>query len=164
MSDMSVASAVSSTQQSNSIQQSQWAQVQSLFKQLGQALENGDLAAAKTAFAALQNLAPQGAAAQTQGAASAQRGQAASTQGPMAALATALQNGDLAGAQQAFSQLQQAQGHHHHHHHGSQASSSTASSAATSNTSSPITISGSNDTVNIYETGGSGTGSINVTA
>jgi len=152
MSDLSISSATASTQ----TQQSQWAQRKSLFDQLGQALQNGDLKGAQTAFAALQANAPQGAQAQ-----GAQNG---SSQSPFAALATALQNGDLSGAQQAFSQIQQTQGHHHHHHHGSQASSSTAAPTS-SNTNAPtVNISGSNDTVNIYETGNSGTGSVNLTA
>lgn len=139
MSDLSVSSAASSV---NSTQQSQWAKVKSLWDQLSQALKNGDLGGAQKAFAALQANAPQGAASQAQGAA-ASNGQGSSSQNPMSALASALQSGNLAAAQQAFSQIQQTQGHHHHHHHGSQSSSSTpaaSDTAASSTTSGNVTI------------------------
>jgi hypothetical protein len=124
MSDLSVSSSASSLQQVN---QSQWAQVKNDWQQLGQALQSGDLAGARKAFAALQKDAPP----PPQGAAS-PAGLGSSTQDPFAALAKALQSGDLAGAQQAFSQLQQARGHHHHHH-GAQ------SAASTSTAPSPVT-------------------------
>jgi len=137
MSDMSVSSAVSSTQQS------QWAQRKSLFDQLGQALQKGDLQAAQAAFAALQQNAPQGPPPQN--------GQGNTSQNPFSALADALQKGDLAGAQQAFSQIEQAKGHHHHHR--AQASTSAAeTSAATSSTltgSAPSTASPVEITINI---------------
>jgi len=139
MSDLSVSSATSSV---GSTQQTQWAQTKSLWDQLGQALQSGDLAGAQKAFAALQANAPQGAASQAQGAA-ASNGQGSSSQNPMSALASALQSGNLAAAQQAFSQIQQTQGHHHHHHHGSQSSSSTpaaSDTAASSTTSGNVTI------------------------
>ncbi len=133
MSDLSVSSATSSV---GSTQQSQWAQTKSLWDQLGQALQSGDLAGAQKAFAALQAKAPQGAASQAQGAA-ASNGQGNSSQNPMSALASALQSGNLAAAQQAFSQIQQTQGHHHHHHHhGSQSSTSTPTTASTTATTS----------------------------
>jgi hypothetical protein len=151
MSGVSVSSAASSAV--NSTQQSPWAQVKSLWDQLGQALQAGDLAGAQKAFAALQANAPQGAASQAQGAA-AQNGQGGSSQNPLSALASALQSGNLAAAQQAFSQVQQTQGHHHHHHHGSQSSSSTStaapSDAATSSTNSgnvTININGGNNII-----------------
>jgi len=51
------------------------------------------------------------------------------------ALGQALQSGNLAAAQQAFSQIQQAGGHHHHHHHGSQNSSSSTAATTASPTS-----------------------------
>ncbi len=138
MSDLSVSSAANSTQQS------QWAQRKSLFDQLGQALQKGDLQAAQTAFAALQQNAPQGPPPP-------QNGQGNASQNPFSALADALQKGDLAGAQQAFSQIQQARGHHHHHR--AQASTSGAeTSAATSSTltgSTPSTASPVEITINI---------------
>ncbi len=135
MSDMSVASAVSSTQQSP------WAQRKNLFDQLGQALQKGDLKAAQTAFAALQKNAPQGPPPS-------QNGQGNGAQSPFAALADALQKGDLAGAQQAFSQVQQARGQHHHHHRAEASTSAgpataTAASAATTSSSSEPTATAS---------------------
>ncbi len=133
MSDLSVSSATSSV---GSTQQAQWAQAKNLWDQLGQALQSGDLAGAQKAFAALQANAPQGPASQVQGA-STSSGQGSATQNPMSALASALQSGNLAAAQQAFSQIQQTQGHHHHHHHhGSQSSSSAPATASTTSTSS----------------------------
>ena len=134
MSDLSVSSATSSV---GSTPQAQWAQTKNLWDQLGQALQSGDLAGAQKAFAALQANAPQGPASQVQGAATS-NGQGSATQNPMSALASALQSGNLAAAQQAFSQIQQTQGHHHHHHHhhGSQSSSSTPATASTTSTSS----------------------------
>ncbi len=101
MADLSVFSAV------NSIQQSSWTLRKTLFDQLGQALQKGDLKAAQTAFAALQKNVPQEPPPGSQGNGSPD---------PMAALGKALQAGDLAGAQQAFAQLQQTRRHHHHHH------------------------------------------------
>lgn len=83
-------------------------QMKTLFDQLGQALQAGDLTGAKDAFAALQARGPGSGP-------SPREGQGATAQGPFAALATALQNGDLAAAQEAFGQIQQARGHHHHH-------------------------------------------------
>src|ERR1035438_1325823 len=102
MSDLTVSSAASSAV--SSTQQSPWAQVKNLWDQLGQALQKGDLAGAQKAFAALQTNAPQGAASQAQGAAS-QNGQGNASQNPLSALASALQSGNLAAAQQAFSQI-----------------------------------------------------------
>ena len=107
MSDLSVSSAASSTQQSS------WAQRKTLFDQLGQALQKGDLKAAQTAFAALQKNAPQqGPTASDQ-----DHDEEHSNRNPLAAVGQALQSGDLAGAQQAFAQIPAGRGHHHHRHH-----------------------------------------------
>lgn len=87
-------------------------------QELGTALQSGNLSGARTAFATLQQDAPNLTA----------QSQNANTTNPraqaLAALGTALQSGNLAQAQQAFANLQQvtqgsmaAQGHHHHHHH-----------------------------------------------
>ena len=133
MSDMSVSSAASSTQLS------QWAQRKTLFDQLGQALQKGDLQGAQTAFAALQKSAP--------GLSASQSGQGNASQSPFTALADALQKGDLAGAQQAFSQIQQARGHHHHHRPlasssagGTSAAATTSSNSSASSTPGPVEI------------------------
>ena len=128
MSDLSVTSGVSSTQQG---QQSQWAQRKSLFDQLGKALQSGDLAGAQKAFTALQAISPQPPPSQN--------AQGNSTQSPFAALATALQNGDLAGAQAAFAQIQQTKGHHHHHHSSQSATTSTTSTTAAATTATTVT-------------------------
>ena len=77
--------------------------MKSLFDQLGTALQSGDLSAAKKAFSALQQNAPQEASAQKTN----------PMQNGFSALAQVLQSGDLSTAQQAISQIQQAGGHHH---------------------------------------------------
>jgi hypothetical protein len=100
MADLSVASAIGSTPQS------QAGQTKGLFEQLGKALQSGDLAGAQKVFTAIQQNAPQGAVSQV--------GQGSSGPSPFAALGRALQSGDLAGAQQAYAQIQQARGQHHH--------------------------------------------------
>jgi len=99
--------------------QSRFQQFQQDFQQLGQALRSGNLSAAQSDFAKLQQLNPQPASsAQT------------SSNNPVAqgfnTLAQDLQNGNLTAAQQQFATIQQdfqnqsAQGaHEHHHHHGS---------------------------------------------
>jgi hypothetical protein len=69
-------------------------------KQLGQALQSGDLAGAQQAFSTLQSLAQTGPLANSKAFAVTQRQQ------DFAAIGQALQSGDLAGAQQAFAQLQ----------------------------------------------------------
>jgi len=92
------------TSASTQASQNPWAQAQSQFQQLGQALSSGNLSAAQAAFSALQQNAPQGGQ-------SSQNAQGSSAQSPMAALSQALQSGNLSAAQQAFSQIQQAQGY-----------------------------------------------------
>jgi hypothetical protein len=69
-------------------------------KQLGQALQSGDLAGAQKAFTALQNLSQSGPLSNSNTFSKTQR------QTDFAAIGQALQSGDLAGAQQAFAQLQ----------------------------------------------------------
>jgi ribosomal protein S20 len=80
------------------INQSQLAKMKSQFDQLGKALDSGDLTAAKQAYSAIQQNAPQGA----------------SDQSPMAQmkskidqLGQALDSGDLAAAKKAYSAIQQ---------------------------------------------------------
>ena len=88
-------SAVSSTA-------SQWQQRKQDMKDLMAALQSGDLAAAQKAYSALS---PKGGSGRTDG--------------PLAQIGQALQNGDVAGAQQVAQnwQAQQAQRHHGHHGH-----------------------------------------------
>ncbi len=122
----------------------QWSQGNNPFQQLAQALASGNLSAAQQAYAAIQQNAPQGAAAQN--------GQGSTLQNDFAALGQALQSGNLAAAQQAFAQLQQAGGHHHHHH----GQESQAAGSASGDT---LTITGNSGTINIIEggTGAAGT-------
>jgi len=111
---MSVSGIFSSTFVNYSTQYSQ--QVQQEFQQLGQDLESGNLSAAKTDFATLQQLVPQsGATSPTQ------------TSDPLAQnfnqLAQDLKSGNLSAAQQDYAKLgpsfpRQASTPHHHHHHG----------------------------------------------
>jgi len=82
------------------INQSQMAQMKNQFDQLSKALDSGDLAAAKKAYSAIQQNAPQNA---PQG-----------NQGPMAQmkskfdeLGQALDSGDLSAAKKAYSAIQQ---------------------------------------------------------
>lgn len=94
------------------------------FQQLGQDLQSGNLSAAQSDFATLQNLQAQNSTASSQ------------SNSPIAQafsqLAKDLQSGNLSAAQQDFATIQQdfqngstqgqtqaTQGHHHHHHGGS---------------------------------------------
>jgi soluble cytochrome b562 len=112
---------------------------------IGKALSSGDLTGAQQAFSNLQNLI----SGQAQSSASAAGGSTSSTGTDAITtdfnnLSTALQSGDLKGAQAAFKQLQsdlsaanQAQASetgHYHHHHGAAADSISTDSASTSAT------------------------------
>lgn len=112
---------------------SAFAQRRQDFKSLSDALQSGDLTGAQQAYAALQKDAPARAAGQGQQGGQQQSGNGSSPQNAFASLGQALQSGDLSGAQQAFSQLQndaqQARGGHHHHHHGTGSSSSSDSNS-----------------------------------
>lgn len=97
--------------------QNQRQQLQQEFEQLGKDLESGNLSAAQSDFATLQQLMPQ-------------NNSTSSTQNnsPIAQafnqLAQDLQSGNLSAAQQDYTTIQQdfqsqtAQTHGHHHHHG----------------------------------------------
>lgn len=98
MSSFSISASSGSMPQINQSQMAKMAQMKSQFDQLGQALDSGDLTAAKQAYSAIQQNAPQGQ----------------SDQGPMAQmkskidqLGQALDSGDLATAKTAFSSIQQ---------------------------------------------------------
>jgi len=92
-------------------------QFQQEFQQLGQDLQSGNLSAAQSDFAALEQLKPQ-----TSSTAS------LSSNSPIAQafqqLSQDLQSGNVSAAQQDFAKIQQdvqsegAQGYHHHHHGG----------------------------------------------
>jgi len=96
--------------------QNNFAQFRQDFQAIGSALQSGDLNAAQTAFAQLQQLLPNSSASNQ-----AQNGQQNPFAADMNALSSALSAGNVKGAQDAFANLQQdmqaVQGHHHHHHH-----------------------------------------------
>jgi len=109
---------------SNQSVQNNRQKIQQEFQQLGQDLQSGDLSAAQSDFATLQQLAPQNS----------WTGSTTSSSPLVQAfkqLSQDLQSGNLSGAQQDFSNIQQdfqsqaaqthgqqTQGHHHHHHGG----------------------------------------------
>jgi len=105
------------------------------FQSLAKALQSGDLSGAQQAFQALQQLRSNASVSPT-----GQTGQAKSSSNPLStdvsALGSALQSGDLSGAQAAFSKLQQdmqalaATHHRHHHHHAGSATQSDATQSA----------------------------------
>jgi hypothetical protein len=84
------------------------------------------LSAAQKAFAQLQ----QDALKVDQTQSSQNSTQSSGQNNPFQALASALQSGNLSGAQQAFSQLQQGMKAHHHHHHRQGSDSSQSGSAS----------------------------------
>ena len=104
--------------------QSRMQQTQKEFKQLGQDLQSGNLSAAQSDFATLQQLQPQGSSTS-----STQSGNPISQD--FTQLAADLKAGNTTAAQQDFTKLQQdfqsqssqTQTHHHHHHHGDGSSS-----------------------------------------
>ncbi len=129
------AGAAQSTQSSPN-NPSRFQQIRTEFQQLGQDLQSGNLTQAQSDFATLsQNLSGAGpsAAANTNAA-------AASGNSPLlqafAQLGQDLQSGNLQGAQQDFTNLQQdlqqsssqqVSGHHHHHRHAESSESSSSS-------------------------------------
>ena len=96
---------------------SNWQQRQQSFKDLNAALQSGDLSAAQKAYSGL-----------TTGSGS------TNSNSPLAKIGQALQNGDLAGAQQAMQALQASRAGHHPHHGTAQAATSTPPSAPVSPT------------------------------
>lgn len=100
--------------------QNNFQQFQQVFQQLGKDLQSGNLSAAQSDFATLQQLQPQSNSTSS----------AQSSNNPIAQafsqLSTDLQSGNLSAAQQDYTAIQQAmqsqatksqamQGHHHHH-------------------------------------------------
>jgi outer membrane protein assembly factor BamD (BamD/ComL family) len=112
--------------------QSKMQQVQQEFQQLGQDLQSGNLSAAQSDFASLQQLGPQGSSSSSSSTSSTQ------STNPVAQafsqLSQDLQSGNLTAAQQDYTTIQQdlqsqgTQGHHHHHHHHESSESSSSSS------------------------------------
>jgi outer membrane protein assembly factor BamD (BamD/ComL family) len=123
---MSIAGIASSLfSQVSNLQNKKPTTLQQEFQQLATDLQSGNLSAAQTDFAALQQNAP----------ASQAGGQTLSQ--AVSALGNDLQSGNLAGAQKDFAAIQQdiqqasQQGGqvHHHHHHAEESQGSSASSA-----------------------------------
>ena len=120
---MSVAGIFSSSPISNQSAQSEFQQFKQEFQKLGQDLQAGNLSAAQSDFATLQQLGPQSSTAST----------ASSQSNPIAQefeqLGQDLQAGNTTAAQQDFATIQQdfqnqasqsfqSGGTHRHHHHG----------------------------------------------
>jgi hypothetical protein len=106
--------------------QNNFQQFQQTFQQLGKDLQSGNLSAAQSDFATLQQLQPQSGA--TSSSASESNNPIAQT---FSQLSTDLQSGNLSAAQQDYTTIQQAlqtkstqseatAGHHHHHSDGSE--------------------------------------------
>ena len=139
---MNVSSVNSATAQYQTSIRSGFKQRSQDFKALESSLQSGDLSGAQQAFAALQKDLPN--SSQTTGATSSNASTPTSQLSTdFQALQSALQSGDLSGAQGAFATLQQdmqsagatqgARRHHHHHQKtGAPGSSSEATSPATS--------------------------------
>ena len=102
--------------------QSRMQKMKQEFQQLGTDLQSGNLSAAQSDFAALQQMQPQSA--------SSTAAKSGSISQDFKQLATDLKAGNTTAAQQDFTKLQQdfqsqgTQAHHHHHHHGGGSSSS----------------------------------------
>jgi len=110
-------SSLFSYESQNAQNQNKLQSFQQELQQLGEDLQSGNLSAAQTDFATLQQMAPQGSS--TSSSASGNPLTQAFQQ-----LGQDLQSGNLSAAQQDYSNIQQAfqnqatHGHHHHHHGG----------------------------------------------
>jgi len=123
---MSVSGISSSSLYNTQNPQNSFQQIQQTFKQLGQDLQSGNLSAAQSDFATLQQLVPQLSSSSS-----------AQSKSPIDQafnqLAKDLQSGNLPAAQQDFTTIQQdaqsqsaqtqSTGEHHHHHGGNSAAS-----------------------------------------
>jgi hypothetical protein len=120
MSISSISSATDIFQTYPTSGQNKFKEIRQDFKELGSALQAGDLSGAQKAFAALQQLLPSSSSGNLT-----QNGQQNSSGNPFATdlsgVGEALQSGDLKKAQDAFAKLQldmqAVQGPHHHRHH-----------------------------------------------
>jgi soluble cytochrome b562 len=98
MSSFRIAANSGSMPQINQSQMAKMAQMKSQFDQLGKALDSGDLTAAKQAYSAIQQNAPQGVGDQ---------GPMAQMKSKIDQLGQALDSGDLSAAKKAYSAIQQ---------------------------------------------------------
>jgi hypothetical protein len=112
------------------------------FQQLGQDLQSGNLTAAQTDMADIQQLEPTNSSStsstSTASTSSTSTSSASSISQTFNQLSQDLKSGNLTAAQQDYDTIQQdfqsmetqaTQGHHHHHHHGSESSDSSSSSS-----------------------------------
>ena len=120
---MSITPVGSNTCTNSAYSQNSFKKLQADFKALSTALQNNDLASAQQAFAQIQKDDPKLAQAMPAQQNSSSGNSANSASNDLASLASALQNGDLSGAQKALAAFQQdaqaVRGHHHRHHGGS---------------------------------------------
>jgi outer membrane protein assembly factor BamD (BamD/ComL family) len=138
----SILSAIGASQsgQSNRSSQSNFQSIKSEFQQLGQDLQSGNLTQAETDYTTLSQQLPASFTSAATTTASTTTAQSPLAQA-FAQLGQDLQSGNLQGAQQLYSNIQQdlqqgsgsqVSGHHHHHHsESSQNSSSTSASSST---------------------------------
>lgn len=153
---MSSISSVSSTTNPYAYQttsQNSFSQIAQDFQAVGSALQSGDLSAAQSALTTFQQ-ALQGSSSQSSNTNSQPFGKNSSANTDFQNLTSALQSGNLSGAQKAFASLQtdlkSAQsahkGHHHHHHGASEASSAESSSSTPASSATTGTVSSLNAT------------------
>lgn len=117
------------------------------FKALGTALQSGDLSSAQSALANFQQTVSGNASTSTT-AASQPFGKNSQANSDFQTLTSALQSGDMTGAQQAFTSLQSDlkaahKGHHHHHDQDGGSTSAPSASSSASGTSSLTSAFGS---------------------
>lgn len=117
MSLSGISSSLFSYESQNPQNQNKLQQFQQEFQQLGEDLQSGNLSAAQTDFATLQQMAPQGPSSTS-----------STSSNPLAQafqqLGQDLQSGNLSAAQKDYANIRQdfqnqAVHSHHHHHHGS---------------------------------------------
>ena len=120
---------------------SDWSPRKTDVQALATALQSGDLAGAQKEFSDFQQLLTGGPAGPQGSSGGTTPTGASSLSVDLQAVGSALQSGDLTGAQKAFASLQQAIGkmrsRHHHHHHHSDSSLAAGSVAASSGASAP---------------------------
>jgi hypothetical protein len=132
--------------------QSNTATMSSNFKSLFTAIQSGDLKSAQNSYSQIQSLLQNTQSSQTATAAQPSP-QQSQLNADFTALGSALQSGDINGAQNALKKLGEdlqstGKAHHHHHHHGgkppSDATASSTGVSSTAATSGSTSSSGSN--------------------
>jgi DNA-binding FadR family transcriptional regulator len=132
---MSSVASVSSSTNPYQTSQSNFAQFMQDFKAIGSALQSGNLSSAQSALAAFQKDLQGNSQSSTSSTTNQPFGKNSQANTDYQSLVTALQSGDTAGAQKAFTSLQSdlKTGHKgHHHHHGSSTTTDTVSPSTSS--------------------------------